>query len=113
MGMQRMHGMWECADDDPRRKRKTGGGGFLGDCTPSEGRDGSIGGNCRRKSRRKVLRLTGAVLLLVAGLGGAAAAGWLAAGEPWVERRLLAELHNAGLETDARHLRELSWAGRL
>jgi|GEM_PF-5877437 len=62
-----------------------------------------------RRSRRKVLRLTGAALLLVAGLGGAAAAGWLPPVNRWVERRLLAELHSAGLETDATHLRELSW----
>jgi len=52
--------------------------------------------------------LTGAALL-VAALGGAAAAGWLPPFNHWVERRLLAELRAVGVETDAAHLRELSW----
>jgi hypothetical protein len=62
-----------------------------------------------RRSRRNVLRLLGLSALLVAALGGAAVSGWLPPLNHWVERRLLAELRSAGLETDATHLRELSW----
>lgn len=62
-----------------------------------------------RRSRRKFLRLFGFLALLVAVLGGVAAAGWLPPFNHWVERRLLAELRVLGVETDATHLRELSW----
>jgi hypothetical protein len=62
-----------------------------------------------RRSRRNVLRLFGLCVLLAAALGGVAASGWLPPLNRWVERRLLAELRSAGLETDSTHLRELSW----
>ncbi len=62
-----------------------------------------------RKTRRTFLRLLGLLVLLAAGLGGLAAGGWLPPFNHWVERRLLAELRVLGVETDATHLRELTW----
>jgi hypothetical protein len=58
---------------------------------------------------RKRLRFLGLLGLPLAALGAAAVAGWLPPVNRWVEQRLLAELRIMGVETDATHLRELSW----
>ncbi len=62
-----------------------------------------------RRSRRKLLRWFGALLLLVAVLGGVAVTGHLPPLNRRVEQRLLAELRAAGVDTAATRLRELSW----
>ncbi len=48
-------------------------------------------------------------MLLVALVGGLAAMGWLPPFNRWVEQRLLTELRELGIESDATRLRELSW----
>ena len=62
-----------------------------------------------RRTRRTTLRLLGSLALLIAVLGGLAAAGWLPPVNRWVEGRLLAELRVLGVEADAAPVRELSW----
>ena len=62
-----------------------------------------------RRTWRKRLCFLGLLGLLLAALGVAAVAGWLPPVNRWVEQRLLAELRILGVETDATHLRELSW----